>query len=234
VDEESYLATGSNDRERRRVPVLHVLTSDETVARTDFLATATDLIRTVGSRGAFHLRTRTLTGRAYTALAVQLAAVCRTHDSTLVINGRVDVALAANAHGVQLGRGALAPQDVRGIAPHLAVGVSIHSVTVQIPPTPSELIDWIIFGQLFESQSHPGGTGQGLMELRHMTAMTNIPIVAVGGITPERIAKVRDAGAAGIAVISGIWDAREPSAAATHYLSLYGDDIVRGSDPSHS
>jgi thiazole tautomerase (transcriptional regulator TenI) len=72
------------------------------------------------------------------------------------------------------------------------------------------------------------------MELRQMATITDIPIVAVGGITPERISEVRDAGAAGVAVISGIWDAREPSAAATYYLSLYGDDIVRGNNPSHS
>jgi thiazole tautomerase (transcriptional regulator TenI) len=87
---------------------------------------------------------------------------------------------------------------------------------------------------LFESQSHPGRIGSGLAELRQMVAMTNIPVIAIGGITPERIAQVRDAGAAGVAVISGIWGAREPSSAATHYLSLYGDDIVRGDNPSHS
>lgn len=78
--------------------------------------------------------------------------------------------------------------------------------------------DFVLAGTLYPSASHPGrpGAGPGLIEAMVEVA---IPIVGIGGVTPERVGEVRGAGAAGVAVITGIWDAPSPVAALERYLS---------------
>ncbi len=242
---------------------LHILTSDDIVARPNFRDLAKSLITTVGTRGVFHLRTRLFSGQEYVALAHDLARHCEHAGGRLIVNERVDVALAANAHGVQLGSTAIFASQIResilpapGLSPktypgdvgqpgrqrlkkrgeilqsferqaetrfdlgkspaRFSIGTSVHSIE-DLPS--AEGSDWIIFGHLFETPSHPGIPGQGLGALRHIVQSTSIPIIAVGGIRPSHVGTIIEAGAAGVAVISGIWDDKEPNTAVTDYLS---------------
>lgn len=218
-------------------PPLHVLTSDEVIARPDFAERAVEVIRAAGARGAFHLRTRMFAGRPYVELARHLLRECRSAGGWLVINGRVDVALVVGADGVQLGRGALAPGDVRRIAPALRIGVSVHEIAeVEDETLRNAHPDWVVVGALFASASHPGLPGRGLSLLREVvsaTDATGMRVIGVGGITPERVAPVLDAGADGVAVISGIWDDRDPKSATVRYLSAYADRGYRRGDDAH-
>lgn len=197
---------------------LHVLTSDSVVTRDDFLERASEIITTLGSAGVFHLRTRLLGGGGYVAVAQRLLDLSRTAGTLVIINERVDVALAAGADGVQLGRGALRSSDVRRIAPNLLVGSSVHS-----PQEAASVRDgnWVLLGNVFETTSHPHERGKGLISLRDAVLRCSLPLVAVGGITPERVPHVLGTGAAGVAVLSGIWAEGTPNRSLLRYLSSY-------------
>lgn len=206
---------------------LHILTSDEIVARPDFVSVAESLLDAMGPRGLLHLRTRQLPGARYVALTQRLARVARDAGSAVIVNARADVALAGEADGVQLGRGALSVADVRRLHSrsarhhtHFRVGVSIH--TEGEAATCSDA-DWLIAGHVFETRSHPGERARGLAFVQQVSSAARCPVIAVGGVTPDTIRSLRDAGADGVAVLSGIWDADEPEKRVTHYLIQYGD-----------
>ncbi|HXC26256.1 MAG TPA: thiamine phosphate synthase, partial [Gemmatimonadaceae bacterium] len=182
-----------------------------------FLTVAESLLQTLGPAGALHLRSRTLTGQHYSTIAQRLTTVSRDTGTRLVINGRADIALAIGAPAIQLGRGALAIADVRRIAPLLQIGMSVHSLAEAKSATASHP-DWLIAGHIYPTDTHPGVPGLGLAVLTSIVVASPTPVIAVGGITPEHIPEIRRTGAAGVAVISGIWGDSDPKTAMIRYL----------------
>lgn len=199
-------------------PWLHVVTSDEVIAGADFLKRALEVISVLGPAGIFHLRTRRLATRAYVVLAQRLLDQSSSTGAVLIINGRVDVALATGADGVQLGHGALNAPQVRSIAPELKIGVSVHSIS---QAKRASSADWILFGHVFESSTHPGQLGRGIAELNSVVRASGIPTVALGGITPELVPEILRTGASGVAVLSGIWGEHDPKREVLRYLSKH-------------
>ncbi|HEX5416436.1 MAG TPA: thiamine phosphate synthase [Chloroflexota bacterium] len=152
-------------------------------------------------------------GRALYDLTGAVAAVCRPRGARVVVNDRIDVALAVGAVGVQLGRRSLPVEAVRRIAPGLRVGVSVHSLD-EARAAQAAGADWLTFGHVFSTASHPGEKPRGLAALAEICGATRIPVIAIGGIDADRVGEVLAAGAAGIAVISAILDANDPGKAA--------------------
>lgn len=157
------------------------------------------------------LREKDLPGRALAALAAELRELTAAAGALFFVNDRLDVAVAVGADGVHLGGGSIPLADARRLLPSRAlVGVSVHA--------PDELTactaDFALFGPIFDTPAkRPFGPPQGLDRLRAAVAASAIPVLAVGGITPETAAAVRAAGAAGIAVIRAILAASDPAAA---------------------
>jgi thiamine-phosphate pyrophosphorylase len=131
----------------------------------------------------------------------------------LIVNDRVDVALAAGAEGVQLGAGSLSVKEVRRIAPDLLVGASIHSVD-EAMRAEQDGADYLVVGTMFASRSHPGKEPEGLGLMREIRARTRLPLIGIGGITTANAASVMAAGADGVAVITEILAAKDPADAA--------------------
>ena len=106
------------------------------------------------------------------------------------------------------------------MAPALRIGSSVHS-----PPEARDAglfgADWCVAGHVFISASHEGEAGRGVGFVRACADATEIPVIAIGGVTPARIADLVEAGARGVASISGIWGAPNPGEAAARYLSGY-------------
>ena len=209
--------------------MLHILTSDAIMARPDFAQVAEKLLQIVGPRGALHLRSRALNGQRYMAIAERLAAASRASGALLVINSRVDIALASGAPAIQLGRGALSVGDVRRIAPMARIGVSIHTVS-EAEETVADRPNWLIAGPIYPTTTHPGDSGLGTPFLERVVVVANSPVIAIGGIKVEHISAVNRAEAAGVAVISGIWDENDPKGAVIRYLLEYDD---RGHSREH-
>jgi thiamine-phosphate diphosphorylase len=121
----------------------------------------------------------------------------------VVINDRVDVALAAHAHGVHLPGRAPAASRVRAIAPEpFLIGRSVHSVEEAIAAGRDGHCDYLIFGTVFVSASKPAGHMiSGVEALARVCSAVRLPVLAIGGMTVDRAAAVAEAGAGGIAAI---------------------------------
>ena len=158
--------------------------------------------------------------------AAELAFLCRrirglTLDTRalLIVNDRVDVALAVGADGVQRTSTSLRVEDIRAIADkRLRVGASVHSLPDALEAE-LEGADWLVFGPVYDTPSkRKYGPPQGLDKLAHVAAAVRLPVVAIGGITPARVRDVRAAGARGVAVVSAILAADSPADATRRFL----------------
>lgn len=211
------------------VPRLHVVTDDETLGRPDFVSTATSVLVAAGAATipsapvdstptlALHLRGPRSSGRRIHELVVELKDVARANGSLLVVNDRVDVALATPGVGVHLGTRSLPVRDVRALVDR-PLGVSIH-LPEAASSARAEGADWVFAGHVYETPSHPGVDGRGTSWLREVTRSAGaVPTLAIGGITRGRVAEVLESGAAGIAVLGGIWNAPDPVDAVLGYI----------------
>jgi thiamine-phosphate pyrophosphorylase len=116
----------------------------------------------------------------------------------LIVNGSPDVAREAGADGFHL------PEDAPMCeAGDLLVGRSVHSVEAA-QRAKKEGADYVIAGPVYETASHPGRAPAGPQLLSLISDVVSVPVLAIGGITEERVAEVIDAGAAGVAVISAV------------------------------
>lgn len=203
---------------RHAVPPLHVITDDAVVAREDFLEQAGRVIEAGGPLLAFHLRAPRAPGRRVYEMARALRGALYRSGGRLLVNDRVDVALAACADGVQVGARGLSAADARRLlgADDL-LGVSVHSAE-EARAAQRDGADFVLAGTIWETRSHPGRPGAGTELLRQVAASIYRPVIAIGGVTPERVAEAREADARGVAVVRGVWDARDPAAAVNEYL----------------
>ena len=145
--------------------------------------------------------------------------IARAAGSLLVVNDRVDVALAAGADGVQLGRRGITVADARRLGGGVRIGASVHGLG-EAREAVDGGADWLLAGSVYATASHPGrpGAGTGLIEA---VAALGVPVIGIGGVTPERVREVGGAGAAGIAAIRGIWDQPSPGRAARAYIEAW-------------
>ena len=101
------------------------------------------------------------------------------------------------------------------------IGCSVHS-REEAEAALGEGADYLVAGSVFETTSHPGQPALGLAWLTTISKLGR-PVVAIGGITPERALQVREAGAWGVAVIAAAWDAGDPAAATTALLAPWAE-----------
>jgi len=195
---------------RAPLPRLHAITDERTARRPDLDAVAGALADGGGSNLAFHARGRGLTGREHYDLAFRLSAL----PSPLFVNDRLDVAMSVPAFGVHLGHGSLSVSVARALNPLWWIGKSVHSLA-ETEAARAEGADYLVVGPVYATASHPGRTPLGLSGLKQLVATAGeLPVIAIGGVTTERVREVREAGAYGIAAIRALWDDAEPRAAA--------------------
>lgn len=133
-----------------------------------------------------------------------MAELCRFHEAFFIVNYRVDVALAAGAQGVHLGQDDLEISLARSIVgDSLTIGISTHSPE-EAERAEQEGADYIGFGPLFTTRTKNAGTARGLSMLAEVRRRVMIPVVAIGGITPENAPTVMESGADMVAVASGV------------------------------
>ena len=118
----------------------------------------------------------------------------------VIVSSRCDVALACGAAGVNLPERDIPTGDARALMGARLVGRSVHSLE-SAQHAEDELADFVIFGPVWESASHAGGKAVGLVALARVARALRIPVLAIGGVTEERIAECVAAGAAGYAAI---------------------------------
>ncbi len=159
------------------------------------------LIAASVTRGAdaIQIREPNISSRALWAIVSSAVSLTRGTPVQIIVNERVDVALAAGADGVQLGASGPPVSAVRAIVPAgFLIGRSAHSDEEIDRATGA---DYLVFGTVFSTPSKPGVEGQGLDALRRAVQRFRGPVLAIGGITPANSASVLATGAAGYAAI---------------------------------
>jgi len=172
---------------------------------------------------AVHVREKDLGGAELASLCQKLRDLTRAHGARLIVNDRVDVALAVGADAVQRTHASLPVDHIRKIAgTRLAIGASVHSLEEAVDAEVHGA-DFIVFGPVYDTPSkRRWGPPQGLERLGKVTAAVRVPVIAIGGITPERIAAVRAAGAAGVAAIAALLDTDSPADSTKRFLDALG------------
>ncbi len=148
------------------------------------------------------IREKDLDTRPLTELVKAALQGAQGTKTKIVVNDRLDVALAFGAHGVHLGAHSIPAQAVRAqVAKKFLVGVSCHSIQQAVAAEAAHA-DYVVLGPIFETPSKlPYGPPLGLAKLKEVTARAKIPVLALGGITVERVKPCLEAGAAGVAGI---------------------------------
>ncbi|GAA4809344.1 thiamine phosphate synthase [Nocardioides caeni] len=165
----------------------------------------------------FQVRAKGLPTRELVALTRAVLAAVGPYDARVIVNDRLDVALAAGAHGVHLGADDLAVADARRLAPRLVVGATCRSRSAVITAAQAGA-DYAGFGPLFESSSKAGlPEPLGVAALAEAAGV--LPLLAIGGLTAATTVEARAAGAHGVAVIGAIWRQPDPLAAAKELVT---------------
>ncbi|MBI2165316.1 MAG: thiamine phosphate synthase [Chloroflexi bacterium] len=171
-----------------------------------------------GGCNLVQLREKDLPAGQLLSLAKALRAVTAGR-ALLFINDRVDVALACDADGVQLGEESLPVAAVRRIAgDRLLIGRSVHSEEGAVEAQRLGA-DLLIVGTMFETASHPGAVAAGTSLLRRVTSAVNVPILGIGGVTRHNVGQVMDAGACGVAVVREVLASPDPEASARSLMA---------------
>jgi thiamine-phosphate pyrophosphorylase len=172
---------------------------------------------------AVQLREKDLAVRELLALAKELRESTRRHGARLLVNDRADVALAGGADGVQRTHTSLPVPALRAISPPgFLIGASTHSLA-EARQAEADGADFVVFGPVYDTPSKRAfGAPQGLGALESVASAVARPVIAVGGITPARAREVLAAGAAGVAVIRGIYGAARPADAVKAFLDTLG------------
>ena len=200
------------------IPRLHVVTNDEVLARSDVVRRSVELLR-ISAGIALHVRAPGAPGRRLFDVARAIAEVAG--GSRLFVNDRLDVALAIPECGAHLRHSSLPPTEARTLlGANRRLGASVRADGGALPDG-EEMLDFLFAGTAFPTPSHPEGPVAGPDRVGALAGLTSTPILAIGGISRERIGVLLDAGVYGVAVIRSVWSDPHPVRAAESLLEAF-------------
>ena len=174
------------------------------------------------------LRVKSLPPVDFLELAKQARAVTRAHGCKLIINDRVDIALACGADGVHLGQDDLPLRAGRKLMGQKIIGISTHDLD-QARAAERDGADYIGFGPMFGTRTKATGyEARGPEMLQQIRRAVTLPIVAIGGITEANVQEVWQAGADSVAIIGDVLQDNDPGAKALRILGQYRTVKQRG------
>ena len=201
------MSDGVATRPRLALPVVCLVTDRKLVGDAHLVDAVIEAA--AGGVNLVQLREKDLPTRELLDLANRMRSALDPLGTPLVVNGRADLAFAADAAGVHLPANGLPVSGARAaLGDRFLVGRSVHSAD-EAQRANSEAVDYLILGTIFPSTSHATGPTIDLEAMR-AAAGGNVPIVAIGGITAANAPAVIEAGADGVAVISAILGRSDP------------------------
>ena len=173
-----------------------------------------------GGLRAVQLREKDLSTRELYRLAERLLDITRAAGIALLINDRVDVALALDADGVHLTRRSLPPKAARDLlGPGKLIGISCHSLA-DVHGAVADGVDFVVLGPIYATPSKVGyGPPVTTALLKEARSVCSLPLLAIGGIKAAQVPAVMASGADGIAAISAVMSAPDPALATREILS---------------
>ncbi|HKY09699.1 MAG TPA: thiamine phosphate synthase [Candidatus Binatia bacterium] len=192
------------------LPPLYAILDPEQIAGRDAVKALVDLL--AGGARFLQLRVKALAAGDFFELARRARVETRSCGCKLIVNDRVDVALACDADGVHLGQEDLPLAVGRKLLGDKIIGISTHDLD-QARQAAQGGADYIGFGPMFgTSTKDTGYTARGVAMLRQIRAAVNLPIVAIGGINEQNVQQVWQAGADSAAIIRDILRAEDIAA----------------------
>lgn len=161
------------------------------------VSSAADGLRVASRATILQLRGPGLTSNALEREASRLVG---SSPVPVILSSRCDVALAAGAAGVNLPERDILVSDARKLLDQRLVGRSVHSMEAALQAE-GDGADFVIYGPVWQSTSHPDVSPVGVAGLAEVARTLRIPVLAIGGVTEDRIAECHAAGAAGFAAI---------------------------------
>ena len=207
---------------RLRLPPLYAILDPEQTKGRATEAVLHELLE--GGVKLLQLRVKTMIAADFCRLACTTRTLTRSYDCRLIVNDRMDVALACDADGVHLGQEDLPLHAVRKLMGDRIIGISTHNIE-QAKAAEEGGADYIGFGPMFGTTTKETGyTARGLEMLRPIREAVSIPIVAIGGITEDNVNGVWQAGADAAAIISDLLGANEIAKKARRIAASYPVD----------
>lgn len=199
---------------------LYVITDRQLCAPRTLYDTIHDLLDAGVS--AVQLREKDLIDAEYIKLAEPLCKLCHSYSAQLFINSRIKIAMEIGADGLHLpGNSASVQKVIEETNRRFIIGCSVHTLT-EAKQRETEGAGFITYSPIYPTLSKPGyGPAVGLEGLRKVAGGVNIPVFALGGITPVRVSECLDAGAYGVAVMSGVMSSENGAQQAKVYLRQF-------------
>jgi thiamine-phosphate pyrophosphorylase len=186
--------------------------------------TLTDVVLAAVQGGVtcVQLREKQASTRDFVALACALSDLLTPLGVPLVINDRIDVALASGAQGVHLGQSDMSVEQARRLLPpQVFIGLSVETME-DVARATSQPVDYLGVSPIYPTPTKTDTAAPwGLDGLHQVRAVTDLPLVAIGGIHLVNAAEVQQAGADGLAVVSALCSADDPCAAAKSFRRLF-------------
>ncbi len=183
-----------------------------------------DVMREAGDAGVKLVQYRNKAGSMKQAVDVAsaLREIANEWAMVFVVNDRCDLAMAVGADGVHLGQTDLPLTLARKlVGKEMLIGVSTHNAK-QVQQATEDGADYLGFGPIFPTSTKSNHDPVvGIQGMTHIRDLTSLPAFAIGGIEPGSVTKLRQAGASGVAVASGILDAADRQLAFTQYLAPF-------------
>jgi len=149
-------------------------------------------------------------------------ALCRARGALFIVNDDIELAYAVNADGVHVGRDDASIAAARGrLGRGAIVGVSCYDDLARALGAEAASCDYVAFGSFYASATKPRAARPPLSLLTQARARLRVPIVAIGGITPENGARLIRAGADALAVVAGLFQAPDITSQARRYVALF-------------
>ena len=181
---------------------IYLVTDHNCLQGRDFLGCIENALQ--GGVTLVQLREKNVDGGIFLQRAVAVKNLCDKYNVPLLINDRIDVALACKAAGVHLGQDDIPPSAARAIlGPDAIIGVSAHSCEEALAAE-KDGADYLGVGAVFPTNSKDDASEVGLNMLKEIRQISKLPIVGIGGINAQNYTQVRAAGAQGAEIISGI------------------------------
>ena len=166
------------------------------------------------------LREKDLDEASFLAEAKEMAALCRRYHVPFIVNDNVDIAVACGADGVHVGQEDMAAGDVRRrVGPNMLVGVSAHTVEEALDAVKNGA-DYLGLGSVFSTSTKLDVDLMSRETLQAICRAVDVPTVAIGGISRKNILDLAGSGVDGVAVVSALFGAPDPGAAAAELAAL--------------
>jgi thiamine-phosphate pyrophosphorylase len=199
---------------------VYLITQRSLFAERDFLPRLELALK--GGVRALQLREKDLDDGELLMMAQKVKLLTDKYNAKLFINERADIAHETGAAGVHLTEASAPVAQVRKSFPDLLIGASTHSMASALKAE-SGGADFITFSPIYATPSKKEfGPPQGLSRLQEICREIKIPVLALGGISKDRVTPVLDQGAFGVALISGIWNGPDIQQESIEYMKFFG------------